>query len=97
MKFQVPQFIETETRLIGPFTLKQFLFVAGGVATMAMEYIVFSGVWLVLLLLLTAGFFGALAFIKVDGEPLLNVLAYMLGYALGAKRYIYTPDDKPRL
>ena len=25
MQFQVPQFTETETKLIGPFTLKQFL------------------------------------------------------------------------
>ena len=30
MKFQVPQFIATETKLIGPFTLKQFLWLASG-------------------------------------------------------------------
>ena len=30
MKFQVPQFIETEEKIIGPFTVKQFIFIAIG-------------------------------------------------------------------
>ncbi len=30
MRFQVPQFIETETKIVGPFTLKQFLYIALG-------------------------------------------------------------------
>lgn len=92
-KFQVPQFIETETTLVGPLTLKQFLFVGGGVALIAMEYIFLSGVFFAIFALLTAGFFGALAFAKVDGQPMLNYLAYGLGYALGAKKYIYKTDQ----
>jgi len=30
MRFELPQFIETEIKLIGPFTLKQFLWVGTG-------------------------------------------------------------------
>jgi len=89
MKFQVPQFIETETKLIGPLTLKQFMFVAGGVSTIAMEYILLSGIWFVLLGIMTLGFFGALAFVKIDGQPFINYLAYMLAYTLGSKRYVF--------
>ena len=97
MRYQVPQFIETETKLIGPLTLKQFLFIAGGVSMFALEWI-FSPNNLVLLILAipTLGFFGALAFVKVDGQPLLNYLAYMLSFALGPKRYEYRPpQDTP--
>ena len=91
MKFQVPQFIETETKIIGPFTLKQFLFIAGGVSMIAMEYIVLSGMLFLIFAFITAAFFGSLAFVKVDGQPFINYLAYMIGYSLGSKQYLYKP------
>jgi hypothetical protein len=93
VKFQVPQFIETETKLIGPLTLKQFLFVAGGAAMMAMEFIILSGVLLFLALFVTAAFFGALAFVRIDGQPFINYLAYMIGYILGSKQYVFRPKQ----
>jgi len=92
-KFQVPQFIETETKLIGPLTLKQFLFVAGGLSMIAMEYILFSGFIFLVAALLTAAFFGSLAFVKVDGQPFMNYLAYVTGYMLGSKRYVFKPKQ----
>ncbi len=94
MKYQVPQFIETETKLIGPLTLRQFLWVAGGASTAAMEFILLSGIWLMLAVLMSSAFFLALAFVKIDGQPFINYLAYMLGYALGSKRYIYRPSQE---
>ncbi len=94
MKYQVPQFIKTETKLIGPLTLRQFLWVAGGASTMAMEFILLNGIWFMVAALLSTAFFGALAFVKVDGQPFINYLAYMLSYALGSKRYIYRPSQE---
>jgi hypothetical protein len=97
MKFQVPQFIETETKLIGPLTLKQFMFVAGGVSMVSMEFILLNGVIFLFLALATGAFFGALAFVKVDGQPFINYLAYMLAYTLGAKRYVYKPKEEKNI
>jgi hypothetical protein len=94
MRFQVPQFIETETKLIGPLTLKQFLFVGGGAAMLAMEFIIFSGFWFLIIALPTAVFFGALAFVKIDGQPFINYLAYLLGYLLGSKQYVFRPKTQ---
>ncbi len=88
-KFQVPQFIETETKLIGPLTLRQFLFVAGGVSMTAMAYVFLNGIIFAVVAILILAFFGSLAFVKVDGQPMLNYLAYLLAYTLGSKRYIY--------
>ena len=94
MKFQVPQFIDTETKLIGPFTLKQFLFVAAGVSATAVAWILLDGIVLVVVAFVILGFFGALAYAKVDDQPLLNYIAYMLAYVLGAKRAVYKiPQD----
>ena len=89
MKFQVPQFIQTETKIIGPLTLMQFLFVAGGVSMTVMAYIITSGIVFYVLALVILGFFGALAFVKVDGVPMINYIAYVLSYVLGAKRATY--------
>ena len=92
MRYQVPQFIETETKLIGPLTLKQFMFIAGGVSVFIMEYLFIPNVIiLVVLAIPTLGFFGGLAFFKVDGQPLLNYLAYVVSFFIGPKRYEYRP------
>ena len=93
MRVQVPQFIETETKIIGPFTLKQFLFIAGGISLIVMEYILLPGIAFIAAAFVTGAFFGALAFLKVDGQPFINYLAYFLAYALGAKRYQYMPKQ----
>ncbi len=96
MRYQVPQFIETETKLIGPLTLKQFLFIAGGASMTALEWIFISNRLIFFVFaVVTLGFFGALAFVKVNGQPLLNYLAYMLSFALGPKRYEYRPPQQP--
>ena len=99
MKSQVPQFIETETKIIGPLTIKQFLFVAGGVSMVAMEYIIIKGFWFFLAAIPSLAFFGALAFLKIDGQPFLNYLAYMLAYIFGSKRYTFQnkPDQNANL
>lgn len=94
MRFQVPQFIETETKVVGPFTLKQFLFIAGGLSMIAMEYILLPGIFFLVAALITGAFFGALAFLKIDGQPFINYLAYFLAYVLGAKRYRYAPKQE---
>ena len=89
MRYQVPQFIETETKLIGPFTLKQFLWIAGGVSMIVLEFMFLNGVFFLGAAILTLGFFGAMAFAKVGGQPFVNFLAYALAYALGSKKYLF--------
>lgn len=89
MKFQVPQFIKTETKLVGPLTLMQFLFVAGGISMTAVAWILLSGIFFAIAAILILSFFGSLAFIKIDDQPMLNYLAYMLSYVLGTKQATY--------
>ena len=45
MEYQVPQFIEVEDKIFGPFTLKQFIYVAGGVGLCAILVLYFP-LWL---------------------------------------------------
>ena len=94
MRFQLPQFIETETKLVGPLTLKQFLWVAGGVAILFLLFMT-AGPGLIFFAagIPVAGIFLALAFLKIEGLPLINYIAYLLSYLLNPKRYIFRKKD----
>lgn len=94
MRFQVPQFIETETKLVGPFTLKQFLWIAGGVVMTVLASMLLSGFLRIGAIFLIVAFFGSLAFVKIDGMPLVNFLAYMLSYGIGAKQYLFRRTEE---
>lgn len=94
MRFQLPQFIETEIKIVGPFTLYQFLWVAGGAAVVFLLFILVKDLWFFVLALPTAAIFLALAFMKIDGVPLLVYVSYGLSYVLNPKKYIFRKDEK---
>ncbi len=98
MRFQLPQFIETETKLVGPLTLKQFLWVAGGTVIVFFLFITTQGGFI----FFTAGIpiaaiFLAFAFLKIEGIPLINYIAYALSYLLNPKRYIFRKNEEDKL
>lgn len=97
-QFQVPQFIETEDKIVGPLTLREFgyLAVAGAVAFGAFFIFEFF-LWLIM-----AAFLGllsaVLAFIKVNGRSITTILRAALAYYVLEPR-LYTfrrPPEKPK-
>jgi hypothetical protein len=94
MKFQLPQFIETEVKLVGPFTLKQFLWLGAGAALVGILVNVIKGIALFLIVPPIAIFFIALAFLKIQGMPMINYIAYALSYSLNPKKYLFTSEER---
>jgi len=94
VRFQLPQFIETEIKIVGPFTLKQFLWIAAGATLLFLDFSVFKGFTAIIIGLPIAGIAAALAFLKIDDMPLINYIANAMTFAFGTKRYIYTVDQK---
>ncbi len=93
-RFQLPQFIETETKLVGPFTLRQFLWIAGGAAILFLLFMTIGGLWALIIGIPIAGVFVALAFVRVGDVPLINYVAYAFSYLLNPKRYLYTKEEE---
>ncbi|MBI2062644.1 MAG: PrgI family protein [Candidatus Yanofskybacteria bacterium] len=94
MRFQVPQFIETETKIVGPFTFKQFLFLAvGAVIIFILQYIISNFTFLIVASLPIAMLFIALAFYQIDGMPLPQYLLTALSYLTGPKRYQFRKNN----
>jgi hypothetical protein len=95
MQFQVPQFIETEDKIVGPFTLRQFMYVAGaGVLSAIFYFTLATWLWLILTVILLGIAIGA-AFVKVEGRPLGNVLISALGFYWRPQTYIWKPEEQP--
>ena len=92
MRFQLPQFIETEIKIVGPFTLKQFLWVAAGAVLIFLDFSIFGGFVAIIIGLPIAGVALALAFLKIDDLPLINYVANALSYMFGTKEYRYRSD-----
>lgn len=95
MRFQVPQFIETESKIIGPFTLKQFLYIAAGaVLVFLLRYVFTSLFWWLTASLPIAGAAFALAFYQIDGVPLPRYIVLAIGFSFGVKKYIFNKEEK---
>ena len=93
MRFQIPQFIDVEDKIFGPLTLKQFIYVAGGVSV-AVISVLFLGIFFGLLvsspILILAL---ALAFYKINNRSFVHTLESAFKYATKDKLYIWRKDE----
>lgn len=89
MQFKVPQFIDIEDKIIGPLTLKQFIYLLGGLGVIAISWFYFKlGVFIIIsipILILSLG----LAFFKVNGRPLVSILGSLIKYMTKPKLYLW--------
>jgi len=93
MRFQVPQFIEVEDKIVGPLTISQFVFLAGGIGFLVAMWLVLPA-WLAILVGGPVAMLGlALAFYRVNERPFIFVLQHGLEFFLKDKLYIW---DKER-
>ena len=94
MRYQVPQFIEVEDKIFGPFTFKQFAYLAGGAG---IGFIAFKmlPIYIALFIIIPAGVLSAsLAFYKMNGRPFIDVIESAFTYYLTSKLYIWRKEDK---
>lgn len=94
MKYQVPQFIEVEDKIIGPLTIKQFVYLAGGAF---MSFIAYRFLPLIIAIVPIAGIIGlslALAFYKINNKSFIDFLESAFLYYTKQNLYIWKKEDK---
>lgn len=96
MEYQVPQFIEVEDRIIGPLTLKQFIYLSGGVGICVLFFLKLPLIFAVLLSAPFAGLAGALAFYKVNGKPFIEIMEAGFNYYVAPKLFLWKHQDAPQ-
>lgn len=89
MQFKVPQFLEIEDKIFGPFTFKEFVYLVGGIGICFVLYrllgILIGGIPI----LIVGAFAGALTFYRPNNKPFINMLESMIKYFFQSKLYIW--------
>ena len=96
MQFQVPQFIDIEDKIIGPLTIKQFLYflVAGVIIFIIYKLLnLFATITLAIPVIAIACL---LAFYRPGNQPLMNMVKNFFGFLKKPDFYIWKkPVSKP--
>lgn len=96
MQFQVPQFIETEDKIVGPLSIRQFIYVGVGVGISGLLYFILqTWLWAILSFIVVGGAL-AIAFVKIQGRPLTAVIASAFNFYWNPQTYVWQPEH-PRL
>ena len=74
MQFKVPQFLEIEDKIFGPFTFREFVYLAGGAGMCFVVYKLIGLLWGFIPMALIAGFALALTFYKPNSKPFMDML-----------------------
>lgn len=94
MNFQVPQFIEIEDKIFGPFTFKQFLYLAGSGGAAFIEWVYIPMRFLAILFIVPTVALGLLlAFYKVNNRPFVLTLEAAVKYYIANKLYIWKRSE----
>jgi PrgI family protein len=89
MQFKVPQFLEIEDKIFGPFTFKEFAYLAGGGGICFVLYRLL-GLYLGFIpIALVAGLSAALTFYKPNNKPFVYMLEAGIQYLMQDKLYIW--------
>ncbi|MCR4285691.1 MAG: PrgI family protein [Candidatus Kaiserbacteria bacterium] len=92
MRFEVPQFIEIEDKIVGPLTWRQFVYVAGGVGIITILYLSTSFMITILLGLPIGALSASLAFHKVNNRPFSIFLEALVSYTAKKKLYLWRKE-----
>jgi hypothetical protein len=91
-QFTVPQFIEYEPKIVGPFTFKQFIYVGIAGAICFFLYFTLAKVSFFLFILISAIIISgalALAFLKSGGRSLPVVIKNFFVFSISPKIYLW--------
>lgn len=89
MEYQVPQFIEIEDKIVGPLTLRQFIYLAGAGGLCVIFFVYLPIVVALMVSAPIAALAGALAFYKLNGKPFIEVLEAGFSYYTGSKLFLW--------
>jgi hypothetical protein len=89
MQFKVPQFLEIEDKIFGPFTFKQFAYLVGGAGLCYMLYKLLGIFFGAIPILVIAGLSAALTFYRPNGKPFINMVEAGIKFAMQDKLYIW--------
>ena len=96
MNFRVPQFIEVEDKLVGPLSLKQFIYLLGGLGGSFLLFKLLPIYLSIFLILPIVGLALALSFLKINNQPFVSILQAAISYYMGSRLYVWKREEKKK-
>ncbi len=93
MEYHVPQFIEVEDKIIGPLTLRQFIYIAGAGGLCVIFFTYLPTIFAFLFSMPVVALAATLAFYKVNGKSFIEMLEAGFNYYTGAKLFLWKQRD----
>lgn len=93
MRFEVPQFIEVEDKIIGPLTWKQFVYLAGGAGILIVLYLSLPFIFFAMIGLPFGALAASLAFHRINNRPFSIFLESMVTYFTKSKLYLWRKEN----
>lgn len=97
MRYEIPQFIDVEDKLFGPFTFKQFIYMVGGAGLCYLWSYFFPLPVAIMVIIPTAVFAWALAFAKVNTRPFIEITQSWITYMLRGKSYLWKRINQQKI
>jgi len=94
MQFKVPQFLDIEDKIFGPFTFKEFVYLAGGAGLCFILYKMLGLILGAIPILAVAGLAIALARYRPNNKPFINMIEAGFTYLIQSKLYIWKRQKK---
>jgi len=89
MQFKVPQFLDIEDKIFGPFTFRQFVYLAGGAGICFMIFRILGFYIGFIPMGAIAAFSLALAFYRPNNKPFVNMIESAFKYSTQSKLYVW--------
>lgn len=93
MQFKVPQFLDIEDKIFGPFTFSQFVYLAGGAGLCFFLFKLLGFVVGLIPIAIVAGLSLALTFYKPNDKPFIYMLESGFKFLVQDKLYIWKKEE----
>lgn len=93
MQFKVPQFIDVEDKIFGPFTFRQFAYLAGGGGLVYLCLKLLPLMFGILLAMPIAAFALALTFMKINDKPFIDTVQAFIKYHSHSRLYLWKKQE----
>ncbi len=92
-QYPIPQFIEEEGKIIFFLTFRQFFLLVGGGAVCLLLYYMLP-FWLFAVLAIPIVLIvGAIVFIKIDNESVVQIFLHFIGFSFANKNYVWRKKE----
>lgn len=96
MRYQVPQFVDIEDKIIGPFTLKQFLMYVAAVMVLVPVYLASDLSLFITIALPVFAIAAAFAHVKIANRSLATTVYNFFTFVSGGQMWIWRRTAKPK-